>query len=311
MEHIQTNPKRKFSFRTLYGIVFLILTVLLALLFLLQALSVYFDGMENKENARESARAQAQADGLDEEATRIAVAVAAEKVPIYSREIVSHRLKQLLPYLFVWIAALLGTVPVTLLTRAASPKKKRDPDLMLSDRLRKGRSQMASVAAPNDLEKQTIYKQACIELQSVRSHARMLWLVGTGCAVLCAGFPLLYFLDFSHFPNENLNKEVLHAMLFALPFLAVLFAGLFLYTRLRVKLQKKELAAIKAAVAAGDLQTENEFTNKSRHAPYIVILRFALLLIAIALLLIGIWNGSMHDVFVKATNICTECIGLG
>ncbi len=33
--------------------------------------------------------------------------------------------------------------------------------------------------------------------------------------------------------------------------------------------------------------------------------------IAIALIAIGVLNGGMRDVFVKAINICTECIGLG
>jgi len=35
------------------------------------------------------------------------------------------------------------------------------------------------------------------------------------------------------------------------------------------------------------------------------------MVIALALIVIGIFNGSMHDVFVKAVNICTECVGLG
>ena len=39
--------------------------------------------------------------------------------------------------------------------------------------------------------------------------------------------------------------------------------------------------------------------------------RLLLLILAAALILHGIINGSMHDVFVKAVNICTECIGLG
>lgn len=39
--------------------------------------------------------------------------------------------------------------------------------------------------------------------------------------------------------------------------------------------------------------------------------RIFLLAISAALILHGICNGSMHDVFIKAVNICTECIGLG
>ena len=40
-------------------------------------------------------------------------------------------------------------------------------------------------------------------------------------------------------------------------------------------------------------------------------LRAALYAVAALLLAMGILNGGLNDVFVKAANICTECIGLG
>ena len=40
-------------------------------------------------------------------------------------------------------------------------------------------------------------------------------------------------------------------------------------------------------------------------------IRILVFLASAALILHGILNGSMHDVFIKAVNICTECIGLG
>lgn len=40
-------------------------------------------------------------------------------------------------------------------------------------------------------------------------------------------------------------------------------------------------------------------------------LKLALFALAAALTVLGIINGGMRDVFVKAVNICTECIGLG
>ena len=41
------------------------------------------------------------------------------------------------------------------------------------------------------------------------------------------------------------------------------------------------------------------------------ILRVALYAAAALLLAMGVLNGGLNDVFVKAANICTECIGLG
>ena len=40
-------------------------------------------------------------------------------------------------------------------------------------------------------------------------------------------------------------------------------------------------------------------------------LRLILAVLAIAFLILGVKNGGARDVFVKAVNICTECIGLG
>lgn len=39
--------------------------------------------------------------------------------------------------------------------------------------------------------------------------------------------------------------------------------------------------------------------------------RIALYILAAALIGWGVINGGLHDVLVKAINICTECIGLG
>lgn len=49
-----------------------------------------------------------------------------------------------------------------------------------------------------------------------------------------------------------------------------------------------------------------EKTAKSKTAQRTVIFAFSILLIVL-----GIMNGGLKDVFIKAVNICTECIGLG
>lgn len=41
------------------------------------------------------------------------------------------------------------------------------------------------------------------------------------------------------------------------------------------------------------------------------LVRRIILLAAVVFIIAGIFNGSMNDVFVKASKICTECIGLG
>ena len=41
------------------------------------------------------------------------------------------------------------------------------------------------------------------------------------------------------------------------------------------------------------------------------ILQSTILILAIVLILLGIWNGGMDEVFDKGAAICTECVGLG
>ena len=51
------------------------------------------------------------------------------------------------------------------------------------------------------------------------------------------------------------------------------------------------------------------FAAKDARSPRLT--RCLLLAAAIALIALGVLNGGMHDLLVKAINICTECIGLG
>lgn len=41
------------------------------------------------------------------------------------------------------------------------------------------------------------------------------------------------------------------------------------------------------------------------------LVRGLLLTAALVLILLGVLNGGLHSVLVKAANICSECIGLG
>jgi len=40
-------------------------------------------------------------------------------------------------------------------------------------------------------------------------------------------------------------------------------------------------------------------------------IRLVIFILAIIFIIIGIFNGSMSDVLIKASKLCTECIGLG
>lgn len=51
--------------------------------------------------------------------------------------------------------------------------------------------------------------------------------------------------------------------------------------------------------------------NAPLNAKTVKIVRIAVLVLAVALIILGVVNGGMHDVLVKAKKICMECVGLG
>ena len=67
----------------------------------------------------------------------------------------------------------------------------------------------------------------------------------------------------------------------------------------------------KAARPLGNIDIKQNTEENTMSASAVNIIRVVLLVVAVIFIVIGIFNGSLTDVFVKAAKICTECIGLG
>ena len=156
--------------------------------------------------------------------------------------------------------------------------------------------------------------------EAVRREGRLrgiLAAVGAVFASVCAIPPLVYFLNFSNFPNENLNAEVLSALLVLLPCLVLALTFLYAVARLTAASYDRECEALRAAVAAGakreaEAEKTGAFAWFARNEKAVILaLRSAVFALAVAFIILGVGNGGMNDVLQKAIRICTECIGLG
>lgn len=290
--------KRKFSLNRSYGIFFLVATILLGCLFIMQAADIYFSAMDAKAEIRATAAAEGWSD--------VETALAVGNIPVYSRQIVGQRLAKLLPYICIWLAILVGAIVIAI-AKPNTTSQKRDPDVMLDEKLNTNRRKLPS--APKEGLEQD-YQLALSQHQHIRNQSLILTAALAVIAVVCLLIPFLYFADKSHFPNENLNGEVIHALLYTLPFLLVLLAGSLVYVFLQHWLNKQAFAAVKKAIASGDRNSIPSAGEKKKF-PLRCVVRLALLVVGVALFIIGTQDGSMYDVLKKATNICTECIGLG
>lgn len=295
--------KRTFSINRSYGIFFLVLTILLGCLFILQTADIYFSALEARDAARAEVLAQAEKEGWNDILTDVKVAVAVKSIPIYSREIAGARLSKLAPYVCIWLAAVVGAIIIAIV-HPVSPAGKRDPYVMLHEKLKVSRSRLPATAKDGQEED---FRLSVAQYQHIRKQSRILTAAVAVIALVCLLIPFLYFADFSHFPSKDINAEVAAAVLYALPFILVLLGGSIAYVYVQHAMMKKESTALKAAIAAGERTAKAE----KKKAPILLVARLALLVIGVALFILGTQNGSMQEVFIKATKICTECIGLG
>ena len=213
--------------------------------------------------------------------------------PVYTPENVEAEFLRISPILFAVIGMaaaglLLGIRDEKSLRPVSSPEAERD---LLAFRLEK----------PGEAIRRERKKQ-----QAIR------WIRG-GAFALCMAPVVIYCADRGHFPEKDLEGMIASLALHTVPWVAaglgILLAGLLLEknsirreidaARAQLKTEKSGQPALASAGAHG-------LSDRGVAAARIVLLG-----IAAALIVLGVLNGSMKDVLLKAINICTECIGLG
>lgn len=119
---------------------------------------------------------------------------------------------------------------------------------------------------------------------------------------------LLYSTNNANFDRQDITGSMIKAMYLFIPCLAVPFAyGVFAAYHRNASMQK-EIALLKQ-VSTTKAEAAKKQPDSCPKLFYGV--RWALLGIAIGILVFGFLTGGTNDVLTKAINICTECVGLG
>ena len=123
---------------------------------------------------------------------------------------------------------------------------------------------------------------------------------------------LVYVCFIASFTKESINSDIIAALAFALPMsaLALGMHAIRLYDAESSAAQ--ELDLMRAYIKENNIsKVENgEALTKKKVDPMLIV-KCVIIISAVVLLVLGAINGGMGDVFGKAVNICTECIGLG
>ena len=205
---------------------------------------------------------------------------------IYTRADVAARLKAL----SVPIFSLLAVIVAAGIAHAGHPAEAKPAGMTAENRLRLMRGRVREIPAAALREKKL----------------RIGVYVGTGAVLLvCVAFMLLYLLDGSHFTSWDMESVMGDMLKHLAPWTALGLAAVYAAGILRDGSMQRECAALKRA----------EFSSKQpkeqKRRTGMPILRACMLAAAVLFIVLGVMNGGLYDVLVKAINICTECIGLG
>lgn len=269
-----------------YGTIFGVFTVAVGVLFIWQVLALYFSGT-----------------------------AAGYSGDVFTRERVVNALSKIALFFWLWLAGIVAGFVLWEVFPVKQKPRKISPDLQLA-RLSKRMPQVAPASNGNSFH---TYLYLETEFLTVAHYKKVIFalkcaawsLFGIACV-----YGLAYLCMPANFPDKNVTHEVLELVKHVFP---CVFAGLLVvcgaavYEKYAVKAilplaqkltkgqkpQTKEPTKLQTALAV--------FNNK-----WVIFgIRVALAVIAVAFIIWGALNGNARAVFIKAINICTECIGLG
>ena len=184
----------------------------------------------------------------------------------------------------------------------------------------KPRASVDKKAQLNRLERR-LNTDACdvSALSAIQQEQKFRTLLTVAAAVLsvAAALPSAIRILFLTEYDMEYNARVIESVAWILP-ATLMVMGIctaFLYLRDASLNRQTDLvkAAIKATAEVGAASPAEKKTKAPEKSNKTVVLglRIALLAASVILIVAGIFNGGVADVFAKAINICTECIGLG
>lgn len=236
---------------------------------------------------------------------------------IYSRELVGNRLMGLLAPLLIWIVLIVAGFVLSVVYPDVPRRVVKKDDRSAFGRLTK------RLPAQGNEEFTALYK-GYRKGKLIRS---VMWIF---CALFCLASAIVcivYLCNASNFHSlQELNGDILHMLRNVMPWVGVSLLLVCGCSAFEGFYARRALPSVKKMIALsrGSAPYVSPLEEKRRAAVKVMENRYTILGIRLAVLAVGLLflilafvgfakdgNGGITDVFIKAINICTECIGLG
>lgn len=152
----------------------------------------------------------------------------------------------------------------------------------------------------------------------------------TAVCIVCIIISCIYLFDARNFKGINHHDAMFNMFKFVGPFVLVAFVCSAIAVTITKFSVNKELTAVKSLIANGKgnpVRTDmanpvdvflgkvrektTVLTNKKTSSIIRISVVSALAVLSVTFIILGIMNGGIYAVWLKAKEICTECIGLG
>ena len=237
----------------------------------------------------------------------------------FTREIVLERLNRIAPAFWIWVVMVAVGFIIWEVFAVSYKRAPLKDDCYALRRLKK--------RVP-----QKVGESGLASLKAVKRGELINLIVKLCAAALClagVAYGIAYLATASNFPKTDVNGEMLNMAAHLAPcvFAALLIlCGVTLYLSLSAK---KQLPHVKQIIASAKADEKNgveavyvtgntaaadlygRWKALSNHKYFILGVRIAIAVFAVTFIILGIVNGNMRAILIKAINICTECIGLG
>lgn len=145
------------------------------------------------------------------------------------------------------------------------------------------------------------------QILALRKNRRRDQIITLAVLAVCSIGFLFYGADPANFHQSEINASMTKAVIILLVCMAVPFAFALAAAYRAKKSLQQEIELVKQ-IPAGEVRSQAPAKDRSK---LLVIARWALVCVAVAVLVYGFCAGGTADVLTKAKNICTECVGLG
>ncbi len=237
----------------------------------------------------------------------------------FTREIVLERLNRIAPAFWIWVVMVAVGFIIWEVFAVSCKRAPLKDDCYALRRLKK--------RVP-----QKVGESGLASLKAVKRGELINLIVKLCAAALClagVAYGIAYLATSANFPKTDVNGEMLNMAAHLAPcvFAALLIlCGVTLYLSLSAK---KQLPHVKQIIASAKADEKNgveavyvtgntavadlhgRWKALSNHKYFILGVRIAIAVFAVTFIILGIVNGNMRAILIKAINICTECIGLG